>query len=120
MKIAVDFDGVIIPAGHWPGVGDGDANAPLIEWLKELRAEGHKLILWTNRVGEALDLAVSFCQKHGLEFDAVNDNLPEVTELFGSNARKVYADYYIDDKAVCVKFERGIEAINDRTGKQSD
>ena len=35
MIIAVDFDGVIIPAGCWPGVGE--ANAPLIEWLKELR-----------------------------------------------------------------------------------
>lgn len=47
MIIAVDFDGVIIPAGCWPGVGE--ANAPLIEWLKELREAGNKLILWTNR-----------------------------------------------------------------------
>lgn len=29
MIIAVDFDGVIIPAGCWPGVGE--ANTPLIE-----------------------------------------------------------------------------------------
>lgn len=116
MIIAVDFDGVIIPEGCWPGVGE--ANAPLIEWLKELRAGGNKLILWTNRVNEPLDLAVSFCQERGLEFDAVNDNIPEVLEYFGTNCRKVFADVYIDDKAVCVKYVKGVEAINERIGKQ--
>lgn len=118
MIIAVDFDGVIIPAGCWPGIGE--PNAPLITWLKELRENGNKLILWTNRVNDALDLAVSFCQEHGLEFDAVNDNLPEVVESFGTNSRKITADFYIDDKAVCVKFEKGVEAINERIRKQSD
>lgn len=43
MIIAVDFDGVIIPAGCWPGVGE--VNTALIEWLKELREAGNKLIL---------------------------------------------------------------------------
>lgn len=117
MIIAVDFDGVIIPAGCWPGVGE--ANAPLIEWLKELREAGNKLILWTNRVDEALNLAVSFCAERGLEFDAVNDNLPEITEYFGSNSRKVYANVYIDDRAVCIRHEKGVEAINERIAKQS-
>ena len=32
----------------------------------------------------------------GLEFDAVNDNLPGL-KLFGINPRKVAADVYIDD-----------------------
>lgn len=118
MIIAVDFDGVIIPAGCWPGIGA--ANAPLITWLKELRAAGNKLILWTNRVNDALDLAVSFCWEHGLEFDAVNDNLPEVIESFGTNSRKIYADYYIDDKAVCVEFEKGVETVNERIRKQNN
>lgn len=115
MIIAVDFDGVIIPAGCWPGIGE--PNASLITWLKEIRAAGNKLILWTNRVNDALDLAVSFCREHGLEFDAVNDNLPEVIEMFGSNSRKITADFYIDDKAVCLKFGKGVEAINERIRK---
>ena len=117
MIIAVDFDGVIIPAGCWPGVGE--VNTALIEWLKELREAGNKLILWTNRVDEALDLAVSLCAEHGLYFFAENDNLPEITEYFGSNSRKVYANVYIDDRAACIRHEKGVEAINERIAKQS-
>ena len=35
----------------------------------------------------------------GLEFDAVNENLPEINELFGGDCRKIYADVYLDDKS---------------------
>ena len=112
MIIAVDFDGVITPNGHWPSVGE--PNAAVIEWLKELKENGNKLILWTNRVGEALETAVEFCRSYGLEFDTVNENLPEIIEYFGSDCRKVYANYYIDDRAVCIKFERGMEYVNER------
>lgn len=118
MIIAVDFDGVITPNGHWPSVGE--PNTAVIEWLKELRESGNKLILWTNRVGEALETAVEFCRGHGLEFDAVNENLPEVVEYFGSDCRKVYANYYIDDRAVCISFERGMEYVNERIREQSN
>ena len=33
-----------------------------------------------------------------LEFDAVNDNLPEIIEFYGHNRRKISCDYYIDDR----------------------
>ena len=69
--IAVDFDGTLC-FGTWPDVGE--PNIPLIEQLKALKNEGNKLILWTCRAGEALDLAVSWCRDQQLEFDAVNDN----------------------------------------------
>ena len=36
----------------------------------------------------------------GLEFDAVNENLAEVQQMFNNDTRKVYADLYIDDKAI--------------------
>ena len=36
-----------------------------------------------------------------LEFDAVNDNVPEVIDYYGNNSRKISCDIYIDDKA-CV------------------
>lgn len=52
------------------------------------------------RAGEALEKAVDWCQKQHLEFDAVNDNLPEIIELYGNNSRKISCDYYIDDKAI--------------------
>ena len=94
--IAVDFDGTLC-FSSWPDVGE--PNVPLIEQLKALKNSGNKLILWTCRAGEALDLAVSWCRDQHLEFDAVNDNLPEIVELYGNNSRKITCDYYIDDRA---------------------
>ena len=61
---------------------------------------GAKLILWTNRRGEKLEEAVRWCAARGLAFDAVNENLPEVIERFGGDTRKVFADEYLEDKAV--------------------
>ena len=37
-------------------------------------------------------------QEQNLEFDAVNDNLPEIIEFYGHNSRKISCDYYIDDR----------------------
>lgn len=103
MIIAVDFDGVLAAAGKWPATGE--PNKVLMKWLADLKAAGNKIILWTCRDGETLETAVSLCREHGLEFDAVNDNVPEIVELYGHNSRKVTADFYIDDKAVCVKYQ---------------
>ena len=95
--IAVDFDGTLC-FSKWPELGE--PNRPLIEYLKVWRDQGNKLILWTCRAGEALEKAVSWCHDQQLEFDAVNDNLPEVIEMYGNNSRKITCDYYIDDKAM--------------------
>ena len=95
--IAVDFDGTLCYS-DWPALGD--PNERLIEYLRNWRAQGNKLILWTCRAGEALDAAVSWCHEHSLEFDAVNDNLPEIVELYGNNSRKITCDYYIDDRSL--------------------
>ena len=95
--IAVDFDGTL-SFGERPDVGE--PNTPLITYLKDWKRTGNKLILWTCRAGESLELALSWCGEHELEFDAVNDNLPEIVELYGNNSRKITCDYYIDDRAV--------------------
>lgn len=95
--IAVDFDGTLCYS-NWPALGD--PNVRLIEYLRRWKAQGNKLILWTCRAGEALDLAVSWCREQNLEFDAVNDNLPEIIEKYGNNSRKITCDYYIDDRAI--------------------
>ena len=97
MILAVDFDGTL-SFGEWPAVGP--ANYALIEYLKSRQMLGDKLILWTCRAGEALADAVDFCSDNGLEFDAINDNLPEITEKYGNNSRKISCDLYIDDRAV--------------------
>lgn len=65
--IAVDFDGTLC-FSNWPDLGE--PNRPLIEYLKQMRASGNKLILWTCRAGEALEKAVSWCKDQDLTFDA--------------------------------------------------
>ena len=94
--IAVDFDGTLCE-NQWPEIGL--PNTKLIKELIYRRKQGDKLILWTNRVDDKLENAVNWCKEHGLEFYAINDNLPEIVESFGSNSRKVFANIYIDDRA---------------------
>lgn len=93
--MGVDFDGTLCYS-QWPDLGE--PNSTLINFLKEWRNNGKKLILWTCRAGEALENALIWCKEQQLEFDAVNDNIPEVIEMYGSNSRKITCDYYIDDK----------------------
>lgn len=93
MIIAVDFDHTLSNAGY-PYIGQ--PNKPLFSLLIKLKAQGHNIILWTCREGYQLEEAVDWCKEQGLEFDAVNDNMPWI----GFNSRKVCADVYIDDLAV--------------------
>ena len=95
MIYAIDFDGTLCHSDY-PEMGA--PNNHVIEFCKQRKAEGHKLILWTCRSGKYLDEAVAWCKGHGLTFDAVNENLPEMIELFDNDCRKVFADYYIDDR----------------------
>lgn len=94
--LAVDFDGTLC-TNAWPEIGE--PNTALINKLIRFRKEGGELILWTCREGDALDNAVEWCYERDLYFDAINENLPDWTKLFGNNSRKVGADWYIDDKA---------------------
>lgn len=95
--IAVDFDNTLCYS-NWPELGE--PNHTLITFLKRWKALGNKLILWTCRTGNALTSAINWCKYYGLEFDAINDNLPEIIEYYGSNSRKITCDWYIDDKAI--------------------
>lgn len=98
--IAIDFDGCLCE-DRWPEIGE-----PHMEIINAAIAEqdnGAALILWTCRVGGMLEAAVDWCSSYGLEFDAVNSNLPERIAAYQNDCRKVNADEYWDDKAVIAK-----------------
>lgn len=97
--IAVDFDGTLC-VSQWPEIGE--ENYGLIEWLKECRSKGDKVILFTCREDDLLDAAVKWCAERGLRFDAVNANLPERVARYGGDCRKISADIYLDDRAIGV------------------
>ena len=94
--IAVDFDGTLCE-NKWPEIGAPKWNT--IQTLVAAQAAGARLVLWTNRVGARLREAVEWCRNRELEFDAVNENLPEIKAAFTTDCRKVYADIYLDDRA---------------------
>jgi hypothetical protein len=103
LVIAVDFDGTLCEFA-FPNIGEqNEEHKRLMSLLIEMRHDGHKLILWTNRGDNeeypVLTEAINWCKEKGLEFDAVNENLPDQKKLSGYSP-KIMADYYIDDKAL--------------------
>lgn len=97
MIVAVDFDGTLC-ANAWPEIGV--PRNGVIDYVKQQKENGAKLILWTNRAGERLDAAIAWCAEQGIAFDAINKNLPEIIEAFGGDTRKVFANEYLDDRAI--------------------
>lgn len=100
---AVDFDGTITISDEFPDIGE--VNLEIINKLITLKDNGDKIILWTSRNGDPLDQAVNFMKdKFGLEFDAINKNIPGLVDQFdGPESRKIFADYYIDDKMLSIQ-----------------
>ena len=106
LRIAVDFDGTLCEFA-FPKIGNQTQDQKeLMETLIQMRKEGHKLILWTNRGDNkeypVLTEAINWCREKGLEFDAINKNLPNQKKISGPSP-KVMADIYIDDLAINVK-----------------
>lgn len=107
MIFAIDFDGTLVE-DNYPSIGK--PRTEVIKYVKALKKRGHELILYTCRNKTALDEAVTWCNEQGLKFDAINENLDRVKALYGGDTRKVYADYYLDDKAISInEFERFVE-----------
>lgn len=96
-KIAVDFDGTIVDDAY-PGIGKAKIFA--FETLKRLQSEGFRLILWTYRHGKALDEAVEFCKKNGVEFYAINSSFEGEVFDSANQSRKLDADWFIDDRNI--------------------
>lgn len=96
LVIAVDFDGTIVDH-EYPRIGAEKLFA--FQTLRALQDKGHRLILWTIRDGKALEEAVEYCRKNGIEFYAVNETFPNEGFEPGQS-RKVNADIFIDDRNV--------------------
>ena len=97
MIIAVDFDGTLC-TDMYPSIGS--ERQFVIDFIKDQRKKGAKLIFHSCRSGLQETEAVIWCLAHGIRFDAVNENLPENIAIYGNDCRKIYADIYLDDKAV--------------------
>ena len=92
MIIAADFDETLKI--------NGEPNTALFARLINAQRGGAILILWTCRAGDSLREAVQYYAERGLRFNCINDNCADTIRKFGYNPRKVFADVYIDDKAM--------------------
>ena len=94
--IGVDFDGTLaVTRGSYPRIQKPIQE--IIDYVLEEQRKGAYLILVTMREGDVLDQAVKWCKEQGIEFDAVNDNLPHMKEFFKNNPRKIFCNEYLDD-----------------------
>lgn len=97
--IGVDFDGTLAHTkGIYPNIGEPITE--VINYILEEQKNGAYLILVTMRENEELDMAVEWCNKHGIVFDAINDNLPHMKDFFNNNPRKIFCNEYIDDRNI--------------------
>ena len=98
MTIAVDFDGTIVEH-RYPEIGREIPFAT--DTLKMLIKDQHRLILWSVREGKLLEDAVEWCRARGVEFYAVNKDVPEEDVKKNVHfSRKLKADVWIDDRNV--------------------
>lgn len=100
MIIAVDFDGTIVEH-KYPEIGKEKPFATAT--LRQLMADGHKLILWSVREGRLLEEAVEWCEQHGVRFYATNADLNEDASDGQGTAhfsRKIKAHVFIDDRNI--------------------
>lgn len=99
MIIAVDFDGILADDVSFPDVGY--PHQQMVDFVKQLIEDGHEVVLWTSRTGQALSNAVTWCYYRGIVFCEINDNSPSNKAKYASSypfgTRKVCADIYIDD-----------------------
>lgn len=97
--IAVDFDGILFTNNAYPKIGKPIKEN--IKYIRQMIAKGNRIILFTCREGKPLREAVQACLKQGIIFTAINDQDPMAKILWkDKSSSKVYADFYLDDKAV--------------------
>lgn len=94
MIIACDYDGTLEI--------DGKMNQALIADLIRAQRSGNIVILWTCRCDNRLHEALGKLMQCGFRPTLVNENAPQTIQRLKRNPRKVFADVYIDDKAVKV------------------
>lgn len=92
---SIDFDNTIVRGGKFPEIGE--PVAAVVEYIKKIQERGDQWLLWTNREGEPLDMALKWLEEHGLHPTEVNDNLPQMKAFFHGNPRKPFANVCIDD-----------------------
>ena len=101
MIICVDFDGTCV-TNEYPNIGKDLPNC--VDVLRKLNEKKVDIILLTQRDGKPLDDAVKWFRENDIDLYGINDNPEQAT---WSHSRKVYANLYIDDRAIGCPLSQG-------------
>lgn len=107
MVLAIDLDGTLLKYDGWKGDAHyGEPNPGMKEVLEKVRAAGWTIVIWTTRGGDGA--IRNHLAKHQIPFDYINKN-PHGPP---SSSPKIFADVYLDDRAI--RFEGSTTGLADR------
>lgn len=110
LTIGVDFDGTIVEEG-FPEIGA--IKPDVVEFVTRAKKMGHLIIIWTSRSSKYLEDAVEFLNKNNIPYDYVNENPEDVYFIQGIQSRKLFCDFYLDDRAIHVDdIDKAFNKIN--------
>lgn len=103
--ISIDFDGTITKStGKFPIPGEVRPEA--IEYINNWYDRGHTIIISSCRAGgNAPELCLDFLKKWGIKYHFFNENSPININFFGTDTRKISADFYIDDRSMTINWD---------------
>jgi len=104
---AFDFDGVIAEYNGFKGADVvGKPIESVVEAIRELKKQGHKVIIYSTRGKKVLK---KYCAEHNIPIDDINHNPGKE----GKNPCKPVAYVYVDDRAVCYKGQSAEELVQE-------
>lgn len=105
--LAVDLDGTLLQYDGWKGDAHyGAPNPGMRAVLQRVKDAGWTIVIWTTRGSKAA--IRSHLTKHDIPFDHINKNPGGPP----SASPKIFADVYLDDRAV--RFEGKTAGLADK------
>ncbi|MCX4356840.1 MAG: hypothetical protein OSJ43_11590 [Oscillospiraceae bacterium] len=101
--IAVDFDNTLAKT-EYPKIIEPIPET--INFIRNAKAKGAEIILYTCREGKELNEALEWCKQNNVPIDRANENSPTRVKHWGNDCRKIDADLYLDDKACSLWHDR--------------
>lgn len=98
--VAVDLDNTIFKLNDWKGQNHfGEPFDGVKEALGLLKEKGFEIIIWTTRFNEEekeLKDISELLEENEVPYDYINENPYQPPDM----SEKLYADYYVDDRAI--------------------
>jgi predicted phosphatase len=99
LTLGIDFDGTIVTEA-FPNIGE--LKQKTVQLMKDACEKGHLVIVWTARSGDAEREAYKFLVENEVPFHYMNENPEDPYAINGAQGRKIFCDYYLDDRAIHV------------------